>query len=312
MAINKLRLSLRKTHIMKVRYLLFSLVLFFLSGCQNPPETVWADTIILGGNILTMDGQNPWAQAVAVKNGKIIAVGTDEEIVKFQSDSTQLIQLKGEFVMPGFIEGHGHFSSLGASLINLNFLKSKNWNEIVAQVAEKVKNTPSGDWIIGRGWHQEKWNERLEKEVLGYPYHDHLSEISPDNPVMLIHASGHSLFANEKAMELAGISHETPNPIGGEIVRGQQGEAIGVFEETAMDLIKSAYREYLDSLSKEKTDAIWNKGISLAQEECLKKGSLLSRMPVLLMKRSKNTGRWPKMEHLTFDCGPCCVILMMK
>lgn len=272
MAINKLRLSLRKTHIMKVRYLLFSLVLFFLSGCQNPPETVWADTIILGGNILTMDGQNPWAQAVAVKNGKIIAVGTDEEIVKFQSDSTQLIQLKGEFVMPGFIEGHGHFSSLGASLINLNFLKSKNWNEIVAQVAEKVKNTPSGDWIIGRGWHQEKWNERLEKEVLGYPYHDHLSEISPDNPVMLIHASGHSLFANEKAMELAGISHETPNPIGGEIVRGQQGEAIGVFEETAMDLIKSAYREYLDSLSKEKTDAIWNKGISLAQEECLKKG----------------------------------------
>lgn len=272
MAIIKLGLSLRKTHIMKVKYLLFSLVLFFLSGCKNPPEAVWADTIILGGNIYTMDAQNPQAQAMAVKNGRIIAVGTDGEMVKFQSDSTQLIQLKGEFVMPGFIEGHGHFSSLGASLINLNFLKSKNWNEIVAQVAGEVKNTASGDWIIGRGWHQEKWNERLEREVLGYPYHDHLSEISPDNPVMLIHASGHSLFANQKAMELAGISPETPNPVGGEIVRGHQGEAIGVFEETAMDLIKNAYREYLLSLGKEEKDAIWKKGISLAQEECLKNG----------------------------------------
>lgn len=272
MAIIKLGLSLRKTHIMKVKYLLFSLVLFFLSGCKNPPESVWADTIILGGNIYTMDAQNPQAQAMAVKNGRIIAVGTDGEMVKFQSDSTQLIQLKGEFVMPGFIEGHGHFSSLGASLINLNFLKSKNWNEIVAQVAGEVKNTASGDWIIGRGWHQEKWNERLEREVLGYPYHDHLSEISPDNPVMLIHASGHSLFANQKAMELAGISPETPNPVGGEIVRGHQGEAIGVFEETAMDLIKNAYREYLLSLGKEEKDAIWKKGISLAQEECLKNG----------------------------------------
>ena len=151
--------------------------------------------------------------------------------------------------MPGIIEGHGHFSSLGSSLMNLNFLRSKSWKEIVAQVADKAKTAKEGEWITGRGWHQEKWREALDRQVHGYPYHDDLSDISPDHPVILRHASGHSIFANKKAMEMAGISKETPNPTGGEIVRDSRGEAIGVFEETAMNLISNSYDEYLATLS---------------------------------------------------------------
>ena len=113
--------------------------------------------------------------------------------------------------------------------MNLNFLKSESWDEIVAMVAEKAKTAKPGEWITGRGWHQEKWLKPLDREVLGYPYHDKLSAVSPDNPVLLRHASGHGSFANAKAMELAGITAETPDPFGGEIVRDSRGEAIGVF-----------------------------------------------------------------------------------
>ena len=116
--------------------------------------------------------------------------------------------------MPGLIEGHGHFSGLGQSMLNLNFLKSKSWDEIVEMVAEAAQKAKPGEWITGRGWHQEKWLEALDRDVLGYPYHDKLSAVSPDNPVLLGHASGHGLFANAKAMELAGVTKETPNPSG--------------------------------------------------------------------------------------------------
>jgi len=174
--------------------------------------------------------------------------------------------------MPGFIEGHGHFSGLGQSLMNLNFLKSKSWAEIVAMVAEKAKTAKPGEWIVGRGWHQEKWETPLDKQVLGYPYHDALSAMSPNNPVLLRHASGHGLFANAKAMELAGVSKETPNPKGGEIVRDARGEAIGVFEERAMGIISAAYQAYRDSLSEADLKKEWLKGIELAEQECLLKG----------------------------------------
>ncbi len=257
---------------MITRYFSVFTIIIFLAGCSNTPEQVFADLILTNGNFYTVDEEKPRAEVVAIKDGIILEVGSSEIVDQYKAENTEIIDLEGAFAMPGFIEGHGHFSGLGASLINLNFLKSKNWREIVRQVADKVKTTEKGEWIIGRGWHQEKWDEPLEREVLGYPYHHGISEISPNNPVILIHASGHSLFANKKAMELAGISPETPNPAGGEIVRDNQGEAIGVFEETAMGLIRTAYSEYLASLSQDQTDAVWRKGVDLAQEECLKKG----------------------------------------
>lgn len=255
--------------------LLFFVLFLTLTACQTDPQTDQkeaADFILINGQIATMDEKNPSAEAIAIKGDRLLKIGSNQAIQSLAGTNTKTIDLKGNFVMPGIIEGHGHFSNLGNGLMNLNFLRSKNWEEIVAQVAEKAKTAKPGEWITGRGWHQEKWNTPLDRQVLGYPYHDELSALTPNNPVILNHASGHSIFANKKAMEIAGVSKETPNPVGGEIVRGTGGEAIGVFEETAMNTVSNAYNDYLSTLTEEEKLEKWYKSIELVQEECLKKG----------------------------------------
>ncbi len=248
---------------------IIALLVLWSSSCEKKES---ADVIFTNGNFYTVDEGQPLAEAIAVKDERIIEIGSAKQIAALQGEDTEVIDLEGQFVMPGFIEGHGHFSGLGLSLINLNFLKAKSWDEIVAAVAEAVKDAEPGEWIVGRGWHQEKWLEELDRQVLGYPFHDKLSEVSPDNPVLLRHASGHGSFANAKAMEMAGITAETPNPVGGEIVRDSGGEPIGMFEETAQRLVSRLYQEYLDTLEPEELKKRWVKAIELAQEECLMKG----------------------------------------
>ncbi len=254
-----------KMYIKKYYILLFSFTVLF--SCKEK-----ADLIITNANLYTVSDSNTEVNAVVVKDGKIFDLIDSKEAGKYTGNTTEVIDAKGYFVMPGFIEGHGHFSGLGYSLLYLNFLQSKSWEEIVDMVAEKAKTAKPGEWIVGRGWHQEKWDSIPFKNVLGYPFHDELSAISPDNPVVLRHASGHSLFANQKAMELAGVSKETADPPGGEIVRSANGEAIGVFEERAMGVINEAYSEYQKSLSEEDLVKEWYEAIRLAQEECIKKG----------------------------------------
>lgn len=255
------------------RVLFFFLLLALGTGCSQSPSTgQFADTLMINGNIYTVDTLLPGAEAVALRAGRIIEVGSTADVMALRGDSTEVIDLKGRFMMPGFIEGHGHFSGLGYSLINLNFLNTSSWEEIVQMVAEAAEQAEPGEWIVGRGWHQEKWTETPSPSVLGYPYHDALSAVSADNPVMLRHASGHSLFANAKAMELAGVTAETPDPSGGEVVRDSRGKAIGVFEERAMSLINAAYDDYRAGLSEEAKTKEWYRAIELAEEECLKKG----------------------------------------
>ena len=253
---------------LQILFILFSIIIY-TSSCSEKES---ASMILINGKIATMDKNNPTAEAIAFQDDRILLIGSTAEIEVLKNEQTKVIDLKGNFAMPGFIEGHGHFSGLGKSLINLNFLKSKNWQEIVDMVAEAAKTAKPGEWIEGRGWHQEKWNEIVERNVHGYPYHDELSAVSPDNPVLLRHASGHGVFANKKAMELGGITAETLSPIGGEVVRDGSGEAIGMFEERAMSLVYSAFREYEKTLSQEDLEKRWYKAIELAQEECLKKG----------------------------------------
>ena len=254
----------------RTNFILYSLVLFFIFSCSENKDT--ADLVLLNGTFYTVDESQKSIQALAIQEDRIFKIGTTEEINALVGEETKVIDLKGNFVMPGFIEGHGHFSGIGYSINNLNFLTSTNWDEIVSMVAEKAKTAKPGEWITGRGWHQEKWNKTPDRQVLGYPYHDKLSEISPNNPVMLRHASGHGLFANAKAMEEAGINLETPNPSGGEIVRNSSGEAIGVFEERAMRPITEAYAKYLESIPEEEKFDIWLADIEAAQKECIQKG----------------------------------------
>ncbi len=252
----------------RISYIPFLLLTLFFS-CQTTEK---ADLIVTNAAIYTVDQSKPSAQAVAIKDDRILALGTIEEINLYQGEATQIIDAKGQFVMPGLIEGHAHFTNMGKAALILNFLKSKSWEEIVAMVAEKAKNLPAGEWIEGRGWHQEKWMETPFQNIHGYPFHDELSAVSPNNPVILYHASGHSLFANAKAMELADITPETPNPAGGEIVRDAGGKAIGVFEERAMTGIKEAYQSYLETIPEEEQYDKWLEGIRLAEQECLSYG----------------------------------------
>lgn len=254
---------------------LFAVILFFLS-CNSATESTStadaADMVINNAKVYTVNKSQPEAEAIAVKEGKIIFVGGNSDVKKYIGDKTELIDAKGQFVMPGFIEGHGHIHGLGASLINLNLMNVKNWDEIVALVDGAVKKAKPGDWIIGRGWHQEKWNPAPAKNYLGYPYHEELDKVSPNNPVILSHASGHSVYVNAKAMELAGITASTKNPEGGDIVKDKDGKIVGVLAETAQGLVGKAYSDWEDQRPKEERIAKWAESIRLAEEDCLKKG----------------------------------------
>ena len=249
---------------------IFSLCAFLILSCSPSDQT--ADFVLINGNIHTVNQDMPSAESLASRDGKIILVGTNTETAAFIGPDTEVLDAENAFVIPGLIEGHGHFSGMGKSLMNLNFLRSKSWDEIVAMVEEKVKTMEEGEWVIGRGWHQEKWEESPHDHIHGYPRHFDLSEISPNNPVMLTHASGHGLFANKKAMETAGVNRETPNPTGGEIVRDDRGNAIGMFEERAQNIIRNAYSEYLATKNEEEQTRDWYEGIALAQKECLRNG----------------------------------------
>jgi len=248
------------------------LLLFFFSCSQSNDQNKPIDLLLHNGQLTTMDEAQPEASALAIRSGRIVEIGGPEIVEQYQGTAKKVVDLKGQFAMPGFIEGHGHFSNLGKSLIHLNFLASKNWQEIIDQVAAKAASLPPGVWIEGRGWHQEKWDTPLSKQVHGYPFHDQLSAVSPDNPVILYHASGHALFANEAAMQAAGMSVETPNPVGGEILRDRRKRAIGVFEERAMNIISSTYQEYLKEVPEAEQLQLWYDGIALAEKDCLSKG----------------------------------------
>ncbi len=223
---------------------LFGVVIF--TACSNESS---ADLVLKNGNIITVDSTNPTAEAVAVSNGRITAVGNNSEISKFIGDSTNVIDLNGATVIPGIIESHAHFMGTGKALLNLDLSDAANWDEIITKVSIAADQALPGEWIIGRGWHQEKWTDPPTPNFNGYPYNKQISKATPYNPVMLIHASGHALIANKKAMEIAGVNDKTKSPEGGNIVRDSAGVILGVFEENAEDLIQKAYQNYLDKLS---------------------------------------------------------------
>lgn len=251
-----------------LKYVVFMIGLMLCSCSKDK----MADMVITNANIYAVDTTYANANTIAIKGGLILKVGSEEDIKPLIDKNTEIIDANGNFVMPGFIEGHGHYSGLGYSLINLNFLKTRSWEDIVSAVGQRAKETKPGEWIIGRGWHQEKWDSIPRQNMYNYPFHYTLSEVSPENPVLLYHASGHAVYANQKAMEMAGINKETPNPVGGEIVRNAQGEAIGVFEERAMGAFRQRYNEYISTLDKKVLDSVWYSAIVKAEDECLSKG----------------------------------------
>jgi predicted amidohydrolase YtcJ len=229
-----------------------------------------AELVLTNGRILTVSDKVPEAQAIAVTGGRVTALGTAAEIKSRIGPKTTVIDLNGQFAMPGFIEGHGHFTGVGEAQLNLNLMKTTSWDEIVAMVEQAVKTAKPGQWIRGRGWHQEKWTTKPEPNVEGFPLHASLDRVSPNNPVVLTHASGHANYANAKAMEVSGVTSSTPNPDGGEILKDANGDPVGMFRETAQRLIRPGAGEPPPTADEAAARA--RKVLELADREVLSKG----------------------------------------
>ncbi|MGK0412534.1 MAG: putative amidohydrolase YtcJ [Polaribacter sp.] len=229
---------------MKLRFYNLNIIIvcLFLSSCSNF-EKEFGTTIIHGGTIYTVDSAQTIVEAVVTKNEIILFAGSFEEAKSYQNEQTELIDLKGKTMTPGLIEGHGHFMGLGYSELELDLMNTSSYQDIVDTVAEKVKTSKPGEWIIGRGWHQSKWDSMPANIVKGFQTHHLLSEISPDNPVYLSHASGHAGLANAKAMEIAGFNGFLKEGIktykieGGEVIEDQFGRPTGIFNERAQSII---------------------------------------------------------------------------
>jgi predicted amidohydrolase YtcJ len=241
------------------------------AGCARGVGTA-ADLILLNGQIVTLDANQPTAQAIAVTGDRITAVGSDADIRPLAGSDTEVIDLRGRLVVPGFIEGHGHFLQLGRSKTILDLSGAPTWDAIVASVAVAAGRAKPGEWILGHGWHQEKWVRPPTPSLEGNPVHAALSAISPDNPVYLTHASGHAGFANERALQLAGIGAKTPNPAGGEIVRDAGGQPTGLLRETAQGLVTRALAEFESKRTEAERSADARRMVALAGDEALKNG----------------------------------------
>ena len=253
---------------------LFALLILAACGNDPPPRDTSpvADLAITNGNVVTVDDAHPRAEALAVVGDRIVAVGSNVEIDNWIGETTRVIDLQGRTAIPGFIEGHGHYTSFGGSLMILDFRYAKSFDEIVAQVAEAVTSTPDGEWIIGRGWHQDKWQERPEPSVEGLPLHHSLSAVTPNNPTMLIHTSGHGVFVNQKAMTLVEMNATTAAPEGGEIVRDADGNPTGMMRESAQDVFRNAFASHEALRPPAVNEAEMRRKITLAGEESLRHG----------------------------------------
>ena len=235
------------------------------------PEGV-AELLLRNGRIVTLDEGDAVASALASRDGRIVALGADADVEGWIGEETRVIDLGGRLAIPGFIEGHGHFMGLGNAKMILDLTTADTWDDIVDLVAEAAADAEPGAWISGRGWHQEKWSRPPDPMVEGQPVHDGLSAVSPDNPVILTHASGHASFVNARALELAGIDAGTPNPPGGEIVHDAAGQPTGVLRETAEWLAQEAFNEESARRSEAERAARAREQVRLANEDLLRKG----------------------------------------
>jgi predicted amidohydrolase YtcJ len=196
---------------------------------QNPTT---ADTLFLHGNIYTVNPQQPKAEAIAVSQGKIVFVGSDAEAARFQGPNTRVVDFAGKTVVPGLTDSHCHLSGVGAREVELNLEGTTSLPDFLAKVKSHIDQAKPDQWITGRGWIETSWMPPV------FPTRDDLDRISPHNPVWLTRADGHGAVANSTAIRLAGITHETSDPFGGEIMRNREtGEPSGMFLDNAQALI---------------------------------------------------------------------------
>lgn len=216
-----------------------------------------ADSVYRNGNIYTMDDANPRTTAMAVRGGKLIYVGDETGVETYIGAGTRVTDLQGRTVLPGLIEGHMHVPNLGQSMLMIDaFWKPK---EVILQaVKEAAEQAKPGEWIQGRGWMNTVWADD------SFPTKEELDAVAPNNPVSLQRADAHMFWFNSMALDMAGITKDTPNPQGGEILKTEDGEVLGCMTDTAASLV----REHIPAWSDEKL----KEASLLAQEQMFSYG----------------------------------------
>ena len=239
---------------------LYLLITFTLSaGCESGSET--ADLILTNGKLLLMDNEFSTADALAISGDRIVLVGSNEEVLQLRGARTRVINLDGRTASPGMIESHIHFTQLGRRIRQLFLNDTRSKEEAIELVRQKVNTLEEGEWLTGAGWHTATWDGN------DYPDGELLNQVTPDNPVYLTGMSWHAAWVNKIVMEMAGIDKDTPDPVGGIIVRDPEtGEPTGVFLETAQKLVEIALPkesdEQLKSIIQEANDAAVTFGIT--------------------------------------------------
>ena len=198
--------------------------------------TSFADTLLVSGTIYTADDANSVVEAVVIEDGRFTFVGDLATAQSKAGEDHRHIALGAATGYPGFIESHGHLSSLGEAITNLDLNGVDSYQTIVGMVADAAAKASPGQVIKGRGWHQSKWSKEPSVTVDGFPTHRSLSEVSPNNPVFLGHANGHTALVNQAAMDALNLNYNTPTPDGGVIVKDGKGDPTGILHENAVDL----------------------------------------------------------------------------
>ena len=224
---------------------LLSILFLAVSAFAQQPDAIFINGQILGGcrNIVgvTKGGSPevnwnkaeclPRAEAIAVTGGKVTRTGSTAEIKKLAGPKTQVIDLKGAFVMPGFNDAHSHLSNGGFEKLNVNLIGTKSLGEMQSRIAARVKEAKPGEWIVGRGWDHTKWNG---KET---PTRADIDKVTGEHPAIFTRVDGHIAIANSAALKAAGVTKDTKDPQGGKIDRDADGEPTGIMRETSMSLI---------------------------------------------------------------------------
>lgn len=217
-----------------LKIVIFGLLCFSIVQSNAQQKISFPDLILVNGNIITVDNEDRIAEAIAIRDNKIIAIGSTQEIEALAGKATPRIDLNKRTVTPGLLDAHIHFSSSPwtiPNMIDLSYPNVKSIKEVKELIAQKVKTVKPGEWIRGIGWDEGKLSEKRLITATD------LDEVSPDNPVWLQHTTGHYGWANTKALQLAKINSGTPDPPEGVIEKDQSGKPTGVLKESAMGMV---------------------------------------------------------------------------
>jgi len=218
-------------------------------------------------NAIIFDGYKLISEdSIHIQNGNIKAIGNNKDITKNSPSDIKTIDAAGKFLMPAFIDGHGHFASVGYAKMKLDLRFAKNWDEVVALVKEAVAISPKGYWIEGEGWHQEKWNKQTEM-IEGFPTNQQLNQLSDEHPIALLHAARHSAVVNHIALQKVGFDSNSKID-GGKVVLDSHKNMTGALEENAINPIRSAIAKSYKNQHANR----FKKAIQLATEACLQNG----------------------------------------